>query len=397
MPFEDQTKMDQRHEFVLRANAPGANRRELCRAFGITPRTGYKWLKRYEEKGVAGLEELGRGPSRGRSPLQCSAEVAVEVLAIRKSQPTWGPKKIGRVLERSWPKEEVPSSRTICRILERAGVASPRRRKRRKGTGPSHEPEVVVEGPNDLWTVDFKGWWRTKDGKRCEPLTVRDAHSRFVLCIELVEEPSIEVVKAIFERLFKDYGMPRAIQSDNGTPFVSTTSLGGLTKLSAWWVVLGIEVVRSRVGCPQDNGGHERMHRDMAEELERNPAWSRAQQQKHCDRWREDFNHYRPHEALGLETPGSVYRRSPRVYPQAPPEVVYPKTMETRRVTRCGTVRYAGFQRSLSQALAGYDVGFEYLGEHRFRVWFAGLCLGTGMLPWHAPLRPAETPVVEAA
>jgi len=397
MSFRDQTKMDKRQEFVLRANAPGANRRELCRSFGITPRTGYKWLDRYAERGVAGLEELARGPARGRSPLRCSAEVAMEVVSIRKSQPTWGPKKIRRVLQRSWAPDEVPSSRTVCRILERAGLAAPRRRKLRAGLGPAHVPDVQVEGPNDLWTVDFKGWWRTKDGKRCEPLTVRDAHSKFILCIEIVVEPSIEVVRAIFKRLFRDYGMPRAIQSDNGTPFASTTSLGGFTKLSAWWTALGIEFVRSRVACPQDNGGHERMHRDMAEEIERHPAWNREQQQKHCDRWREDFNHYRPHEALGLETPGSVYRRSPRVYPQAPLELVYPETMETRRVTRCGTVRYAGFQRSLSQALAGYDVGFEFLGDHRFQVWFAGVCIGTGMLPWHAPLRPFEAPSEEAA
>jgi len=149
MSFRDQTKMDKRQEFVLRANAPGANRRELCRSFGITPRTGYKWLDRYAERGVAGLEELARGPARGRSPLRCSAEVAMEVVSIRKSQPTWGPKKIRRVLQRSWAPDEVPSSRTVCRILERAGLAAPRRRKRRAGLGPAHVPDVQVEGPND--------------------------------------------------------------------------------------------------------------------------------------------------------------------------------------------------------------------------------------------------------
>lgn len=390
--------MDNRHEFVLRAKQPGVNFAALCREFNVSRPTGYATLRRFDEQGMAGLEDRARGPSRG-SGIKCSAEVALEIVRLRQRKPTWGPKKILLVLARTWPKSELPSTRGFWRILERAGLASSRRtRRRRHGDfAPTHKPEVVVTAPNDLWTVDFKGWWRTRDGKKCEPLTVRDAYSRFVLSIELVGSTRIALVKEIFEQLFRDYGMPKAIQSDNGPPFASTTSLCGLTKLSAWWVALGIEVVRSRVACPQDNGGHERLHLDMAAELERHPAATRAAQQEACDLFREEFNGVRPHEAIGNQTPSAVYRKSGKAYDGAPLQPTYPEHMEVRRVAKCGTVRYAGFQRNLSQALGGYDVGFEYLGEQRFRVWFAELCIGEGTLPWNAPLSPVPASVDEAA
>ena len=171
---------------------------------------------------------------------------------------------------------------------------------------------VVVEAPNDVWTVDFKGWWTTRDGRRCEPLTVRDAFSRFILALRILPRSDTDGVRAVFEELFERHGLPKVIQSDNGAPFAAGRSLAGLTKLSAWWISLGIDVVRSRPGCPQDNGAHERMHADISVELQTQAAQSIRAQQRACDDWRVEFNHMRPHEALGLETPADVYRSSPR-------------------------------------------------------------------------------------
>lgn len=386
MPWKDQDLVNQRHEFVLRALEPGANISALCRELPVSRKTAYKWLKRFRERGVLGLEELERGPAR--TPLACTADVAVEVLALRRAHPTWGARKLRAVLLRDRSASEVPSSRTIGRVLHRAGECKPRRARKRRKAARGQAPEVVVEGPNDLWTVDFKGWWRTRDGSKCEPLTVRDAWSRYVLTIDVLEKPSYELVREVFERLFEAYGLPKALLSDNGPPFVATSGQVGHTRLSAWWASLGIRVVRSRPGCPQDNGGHERMHRDMAAELELNPAAEPSEQQKSCSRWRVEFNHHRPHQALEQSTPASVYRKSRRVYPSSPPELVYPEWMATRRVSCSGALRWRGYHRHLSTGLAGHNVGVEDLGSKRFRVWFGPECIGEGVLPWVAPLGP---------
>ena len=388
MPWKKTYPMKQREEFVLKALQPQVNFSELCRQFGISRKTGYKWVNRFRERGLRGLEELAHGPAPGRRPLRCSADAVVEILNLRRSQPTWGPKKLRKVLLRSWDASEVPSERTISRVLRHAGLVAPRRARPRRWLTSNGGVSVVVEKPNDLWTVDFKGWWRSKNGKKCEPLTVRDQHSRFILSVELVNSPSVRDVRDVFEGLFEAYGLPFAIQSDNGAPFASTRGLAGLTRLSAWWVSLGIRYVRGRVGCPQDNGAHERMHLDMARELERYPAWNRRQQQEHCDRWRHEFNHHRPHQALSLETPAKVYRKSPRAYPDVDPELSYPSRMVVRRVSSCGTMRYMGYQRLLTNALSGYNVGVEPMEGKEFRVWFSDLCLGVGKLPWTLPLRP---------
>ncbi len=264
--------MEQRHEFVLRAKEPGANISALCREYGISRKTGYKWLHRFGKQGLLGLKDQPRRSSG--TPFRCSVQVSLDTVILKQRYPHFGPKKLRQLLLGSWPAREVPSLSTIGRILRHMGLTKPRRKVRRYKAGPGKRPEVVVEGPNDLWTVDFKGWWRSGNGKRCEPLTVRDAYSRFVLAIDIVERPSIECVRLVFERLFRLHGLPKAIQSDNGSPFASTSSYSGLTKLSAWWLALGIRFVRSRVGKPQDNGGHERMHRDVKDELQRHPSWS---------------------------------------------------------------------------------------------------------------------------
>ncbi len=385
-------KVNQREQFVLQALEPGANLSALCRDFGVTRTTGYKWIQRFRERGLEGLRELSRGPTPSKKPLCCSADVAVAILRVRRDYPNYGPRKLKTLLEREFPASDVPSSRTICRVLERGGLTRARKVRRRKGTGPSSAPRPHCEAPNDVWSVDFKGWWRTGDGKRAEPLTVQDRYSRYLLAIEVMETPKYDETRAVFEHLFDRFGKPRAIQSDGGSPFAATSGAVGLSRLSAWWLALGIEWHRSRPGCPQDNGGHERMHRDIAQELERRPAWDRAQQQDHCVRWRHTFNHHRPHQALANQVPADVYRRSRRLYTGDPPELVYPEGMVRRKISKCGTGRYMGAQRYVSLALGGYHVGFEPFGEASFRVWFAGRCVAEGDLPWVSTLRPPSDP-----
>jgi transposase InsO family protein len=271
--------------------------------------------------------------------------------------------------------DEAPSVSTIERVLERHGCL--KRRRRRPGPKmlvPAGRPTAIFEEPNDLWTVDFKGWWRARDGAKCEPLTVRDAFSRYILAIRLVPETNAPTVQAVFKELFDEYGVPRAIQSDNGPPFASTRALAGLTKLSAWWVSLGIELVRSRPACPQDNGAHERMHADMQTEIRSRVADTRDLQQLVCDEWRVEFNHVRPHEALAMATPSDLYRRSPRR------PIVQTGALrsdcERRTVDARGWVVWNQQRVYVTTALRGHTVGLLRV-QNIVTVWFYQMMLGT--------------------
>jgi transposase InsO family protein len=346
---------------------------ELCREFGISRKTGYKWLARFKEKGVVGLLDRSRRPRGNR--LAISADMVTQIVAKKQKHPRWGAKKIWILLVREHRFDDVPSLSTINRVLYQSGLVKTRRRYRPSAPGLPVRAPVVPVAPNDLWTVDFKGWWRAGNGERCEPLTVRDAHSRFVLELRLMRNTDGKSVREVFETLFERYGLPKAIQSDNGSPFASR-GLGGLTALSAWWVALGIEVVRSRPGKPTDNGGHERMHSDVRVDIEDDAASSRRLQQLACDAWRDEFNHVRPHEALAMKTPGEVYQRSKR----RPDRVVvggYPEGAAVLQVGNRGAVRLTR-QRSLyvSAALAGYPVALEHRIDGFVYVWFFARELG---------------------
>ena len=373
MPWKARCALHLREEFVLRARAVGAKIAPLCREYGVSRKTAYKWLDRFEKRGVEGLFDMDRRPHR--SPLRVSAEMTLEVIRVRQLHPTWGPRKIVDVLAREHPGQDVPSARTVARILIRAAMVAQRPR-RRRWKGSSHAPRVQAEQPNDLWTVDFKGWWQTRDGQHCEPLTVRDAISRYVLCVQVHAGTATDPVRRDFERLFRLYGLPRAIQSDNGVPFVSTRNPIGLTSLAAWWISLGIELVRSRKGAPQDNGAHERMHVDMFRELEMCASLNAFEQQKACDRWRRDFNYVRPHEALSMKRPADCYRRSPRNFQDRPVLIDYPKALEVRTVDANGSIKYAGKRFFVSEALRGLAVALETLDLQTRRIWFCEKNLG---------------------
>jgi putative transposase len=373
MPWKEHPIVDLREQFVLRAKAPGANVSALCREFEISRKTGHKWLRRFEQGGVSALLDECRRPQR---QVTCSGEAVLCVLAAREKHKRWGPKKLRRVVERELG-EQTPSVRTIHRILQRADypLVRPRKAHVAAASGPVVAPRVECSEPNALWTVDFKGWWRARNGDRCEPLTVRDGFSRYVLGLQLMSTVRTEAVRAQFELLFQRFGLPAVIQVDNGSPFISVSSRAGLTKLSAWWVSLGIRIVRGRPAHPQDNGAHERMHLDMSMDLEAHPAHSRAAQQRACDAWRSEFNEQRPHEALGMRTPHELYRRSRRRY-VGPRIARYPAHFEVRSVDRGGHVSLHKKGPFLSRALFKQRVGLERLDAERYRVWLYEMDLG---------------------
>jgi putative transposase len=382
--------MDLRREFVLAASTPGANVSQLCRDFGVSRNNGYKWIGRFEAEGEAGLHDRSRRPQKSSCT---SGETVLRLIELRRQYPNWGAKKLRVLLIKGHRRGARPSVKTIARILDRAGEPRVRKTTRRRLRLVHREHEdLEVGGPNDVWTVDFKGWWRTKDGKRFEPLTVRDAFSRYVLCLQMLPSLAATAVKPSFQQLFEARGLPRVIRVDNGAPFACTSAPAGLSRLSAWWTSLGIRVSFSRPAHPQDNGSHERMHADMANEMEADPAQSTRAQQRIADRWRQEFNNVRPHEAIGMKTPADLYRPSPRRY-RGVRLPSYPPTCSIRRATRLGCVRFDGRTVFVSESVSGFEIGVRKTRAGRLAVQFYDLDLGTFELaasPLHR--RPRLTP-----
>lgn len=372
MPWKAWCKVEARTEFAKLARKRAISFSELCTQFSISRKTGYQWLARAAS---GSLNDLSRKPLH--SPLRVSAEVVAAIVRTRGQFPSWGPRKIAVLLRRDLGKQ-TPSPRTVARVLERCGLILKRRRQRRRDPLERPRSLPVPHAPNDMWTVDFKGWWLTKAKERCEPLTVRDAYSRFLLAIDVFDRIDGRRVRETFERLFTTYGIPKAIQTDNGPPFVAAHSWHGLTQLSVWWTSLGIDHVRSRPGKPSDNGGHERMHRDMADELERFAALNLELQQEACTKWRHDWNDHRPHEALKMRVPAQVYRRSRISYAAVNATAYeYPSHFELRRVSHNGQIKLKGKTMLISTTLRHHTLGFE-LGEEAgtYLVWLYQRPLG---------------------
>jgi transposase InsO family protein len=357
--------MEQRMEFGLKALQTD-NFRALCQEYGISPKTGYKWRERMLRYGLAGMAEQSRRP---RSHADELAEgVICEMVRLKQAHRHWGPRKIRELYLRKHGTAASESS--FKRVLERAGLTQPRRRRVRAAQAGRLWSGQRAQAPNEVWTVDFKGWWYDVDGRRCEPLTVRDEHSRYVLELRRMADARTATVRDCFERLFERHGLPGAIRSDNGSPFAHVRGLLGLSRLSAWWVALGIDLERGRPGHPQDNGGHERLHRDIRTELEPGTA-----QQEALDLWRQEFNHERPHEALGMRCPGEVYQKSQRLYEGSPEDLEYPG-LHARRVGPQGRIMWGGMPLFITTSLAGWSVGLKPMENGRLEVWFGRLLLG---------------------
>jgi putative transposase len=383
MPWLNPNLMNQRIEFALRALRT-ENFRELCREYGISPRVGYKWRERFLQFGEAGMGEQSRRPHG--SPEALGEAVVCRIVRLKERHGHWGPRKLRELYLREWGVAATPSESSFKRVLERCGLVEKRRVRRAEETGRVASGRRA-SAPNEVWTVDFKGWWHDAHG-RCEPLTVRDEATRFVLELRALADARTQSVQACFERLFAEHGLPGAMRSDNGPPFASATGLLGLSRLSVWWLAQGIDLERGRPGCPQDNGAHERMHRDIACELE---AAGYGERQAALDLWRREFNQERPHEALGMNTPAERYQKSERSWSGGVETIAYAGA-QTRRVHAKGTIHYEGVKVFLSTALSGWDIGLKPQRDGRLEVYFARLLLGHLELETHAFIATAPSP-----
>jgi putative transposase len=370
MPWKETCIMDARLMFIAECLVGELPMTALCERHGISRKTGYKWLKRYREDPDDGLCDHSRAPHR---PAHGMDEALAEaILALRRRRPHWGPRKLRARLERDEPERGWPASSTIGDLLKREGLVVEGRRRRH--ALPTSQPFSAVRGPNDVWCADFKGWFRTADGQRCDPLTISDAHSRYLLACRIVE-PTIEGARPCFERAFKEFGLPHALRTDNGSPFASTGA-GGLTRLSVEWVKLGIKLERIEPAAPQQNGRHERMHRTLKAETSRPPAANARAQQRRFDRFRPDYNHERPHEALNQEPPAAHYHDSPRRYPARIPEPWYDADHAVRRVRSSGEIKWGGERIFVSASLVGEPVGIAETEQGDWIVRFVDIDLG---------------------
>jgi len=374
MPWKERDAMDLRYEFVLRSLQEGIPFMELCREYGIAPKTGYKWKERFLREGYEGLKDRSRKPAT--SPQGLEERVVCDIIKLKQAHMSWGPRKIRSLYGRKHARDTLPSESTFKRVLERAGLVQKRRRARSRDGGQL-KSKVSVEKPNDLWTVDFKGWWHLSGGGRCEPLTIRDEYSRYLLCVSVPENAKTGTVQVEFERVFNKYGLPQTIRSDNGRPFAAYNAPLGLSRLSVWWLALGIDLDRIDRGRPDQNGGHERMHRDIAWEIEGKVSGGLKHQRKALEIWRQSFNNERPHEALDMRCPADLYEHSRTPFKGTPERLEYPDGYIERKVHSTGTISLKGSSIQLTSALKGWHVGLKHLGDTIYSVHFARLCLGT--------------------
>lgn len=369
MPWRKCEAMDERLKFVARL-LDGEKMSVLCREFGISRPTGYKIYNRYKHHGLEGLKERSRRPYRHANQLPFQIERTI--LRIKQEYPSWGAPKIREKLLREYPMIKPPAKSTVHAVLDRHGLVKRRTRRRYKAEGT---PLSDARSPNGLWCADYKGEFKLGNRKYCYPLTITDYSSRFLLACEGVESTHSSFAFTVFERVFKEYGLPKAIRTDNGIPFASPNALFGLSKLSIWWLRLGINIERIKPGNPQQNGRHERMHRTLKEETTRPASFNFLQQQGRFDDFIEVYNNARPHQALNMKYPGEVYTPSARVY-QPPDEPDYPYHDRTIRITQCGRICIGKRKINLSTVFAGQTVGIREVADNIWLVSFLDYDLG---------------------
>jgi putative transposase len=376
MPWMAESVMDQRVKFVLDYNRRVRSREmtmaALCAEHGVSRKTGYKFVARHQESGWSGLADRSRAPLSGKH--WEDPETIAAVLEVRQTYPQWGARKIVAYLRDIEPDQHWPVPSVAHEWMRRAGLVTERSRARRF-SHPGRPPAVPIERPNQQWSTDFKGHFRTRDGRYCYPLTVADSFSRYIIGCQSLLSPSFEASWAVFEKLFREYGLPDAILSDNGTPF-SSNSVKRLSKLSVRWIRLGIEPRLIQPGKPQQNGRLERMHRTLKEEACAAPAGDYRGQQRYFDGFIEVFNHVRPHEALGQIPPARSYVASSRPYPKRLPQIEYPDGCTVRRVRSSGEIKWDGQWFFLSEALVGEWVAFETVADECSVLRFGHLELG---------------------
>jgi transposase InsO family protein len=366
--------MQIREQFIEHALSGRYQITALCNAYGISEKTGHKWLSRFKAEGKDGLGDRSRAPHG--SPNRVSGILLKEILALREKHPGWGPKKIRRVLRGRSPSINWPAPSTIGDILRREGYVAPKARKRSLGL-PLDSALSKAESPNDVWSADFKGQFRLLSGGYCFPLTVQDVSSRYLIGATALGSTSSVPVEITFARHFEEFGVPRVIRTDNGVPFANPQALGRLSRLSVWWLKHGVRPERIEPGEPQQNGTHERMHRTLKAEATRPPSSTLGDQQSRFDRFRHEYNDERPHESLGQETPASCYVVSSRQFAPVVEGFEYPLHYEVRTVDSNGRLFLRNAHFNVSRALEGEDIGLEEIDDDCWRVDLGPLSLGT--------------------
>lgn len=371
MPWSPVSPMDQRMQFVAECLEHQFSVRELCERYGISRKTGNKWLSRYRAEGPKGLANRSKAPHscRHRTP----DEIQDALLELRRRHPSWGAKKLLAILRRRRPDWPLPARSTCCDILARNGLVRQKRQRRKPGhPGP---PTTPITRPNEVWTADFKGEFKTRDGIYCYPLTIVDGYSRYLLGCQALPSTATLGARPVFQRLFDSYGLPDRIRTDNGAPFAAV-SLGRLSRLSVWWLRLGIFPELIEPGKPSQNGRHERLHRTLKQETLGPAAGNRNAQQRRFNRFTAEYNHQRPHEALDQETPAAYYEPSSRSSPESVPGFDYPDHFEIRRVGSNGGIRWRSLYIPVSTVCEGDDIGLEAIDDGLWDVYMGPLKLG---------------------
>lgn len=387
MPWQIVSLVWARHQLVEAGLAHRDSLHSLSRRFGVSRKTAYKWLQRFRCGGRADLKDRSRRPKH--SPDQLSRFWTQRILQWRRRRAHWGAKKIHRRLRELFPRRRLPCVRSLHRCLQRHQQIRTRPRKARRGPALPAPGLTAARGPNHVWTVDFKGWFRTADGQRQEPLTVRDLFSRFGLCLRLLPSQDDPRVRRVFQGLFRRRGLPQIIRVDNGSPFAGKGALG-LSRLSVWWLRLGIRVEFTRRARPGDNAGHEQFHGCYQREVVAAGAGARRQAQRHSDRWVARYNTERPHEALRQRPPAAVYRASRRIYAPELTLLHYPHRWDVRRVRNRGHLKWQGRLRFVGRAFVGQIVGLKPASQSHWEVYLGKQLIGHlhqadpgGMRPAH--------------
>jgi len=371
MPWSRTEPMDERMSFIVRWREGALPMTELCRQYGVSRRTGYKWVERYEAEGPAGLQERSRAPLH--HPQAVEPAIAAAALTARHEHPSWGPRKVRAWLQARQPAVGWPAASTLGELFTAAGLTVARRRRDR--VPPRSAPFAGCDGPNATWTADFKGWFRTGDGARCEPFTLLDAWSRYLLRLQAVRRTDTATVRAILDAAFREYGLPQAFRSDNGAPFASRGA-GGLSRLAVWLIKLGVQPERIDPGAPQQNGRHERFHLTLKRDTAEPPAASLRGQARAFAAFRRQYNEERPHEALAQATPASRYQASARPYTGRLRSPEYPGAETVRLVNANGEIKWRGGRVFLSEPLIGEPVGITAVADGKWQVMYGTIQLG---------------------
>ena len=369
MPWRECCKMDERLRFVARL-LEGEKMAQLCREFDISRKTGYKIFERYKNCGLEGLTDRSRRPYRQSNRLP--AQIESLIVQCKREQPSWGAPKIREKIRRVHADIALPAVSTVHAVLDRHGLVQRPGRRRYKAQGTHLS---LPSKPNDLWCADYKGEFMLADRQYCYPLTITDSASRFLLCCEALSTTQETYAFTTFERVFKEFGLPISIRTDNGVPFASRSALFGLSKLSVWWLRLGIGIERIQPGKPQQNGRHERMHLTLKKEATKPPGKNFLQQQVRFDTFQQYFNHQRPHQALGMNCPAEIYKSSPRPY-RGLSDLHYPLHDRTITVTCCGRICIGRRKINLSTVFAGQNVGIKEVADNVWLVSFMQYDLG---------------------